>query len=86
MGIAPQGRLNREKGKPPSNNKIIMSFSTDNKAMKLVYSLLKKQLQELDKQLENSDPEFNTDDFKILLGKHALAKELFIRFKALTLE
>ena len=54
--------------------------------MKLVHSLLKKQLQELDKQLENSAKEFNTDDFKILLGKHALAKELFIRFKALTLE
>ena len=25
------------KGKPPPNNKIIMSFSTDDKAMKLVY-------------------------------------------------
>lgn len=82
MGIAPQGRLNREKGKPPSNNKIIMSFSTDNKAMKLVYSLLKKQLQELDKQLENSDPEFNTDDFKILLGKHALAEELIHKIQS----
>ena len=50
--------------------------------MKLVYSLLKKQLQELDKQLDNSDPEFNTDDFKILLGKHALAEELIHKIQS----
>ena len=48
----------------------------DNKAMKLLRSLLEKKLRELDKQLENSGTEFNTDDFKILLGKHALAEEL----------
>ena len=48
----------------------------DNKAMKLLRSLLEKKLLELDKQLENSGTEFNTDDFKILLGKHALAEEL----------
>jgi hypothetical protein len=53
-----------------------MSINTDNKAMKLLRSLLEKKLQELDKQLENSGTEFNTDDFKILLGKHALAEEL----------
>tara|TARA_B100000959_G_C14960173_1_gene615464 strand:- start:285 stop:473 length:189 start_codon:yes stop_codon:yes gene_type:complete len=59
-----------------------MSFSTDNKAMKLIHSLLEKQLQELDKQLENSDTEFNTDDFKILLGKHALAEELIHKIQS----
>ena len=53
-----------------------MSFNMDNKATKLLRSLLEKKLQELDKQLENSGTEFNTDDFKILLGKHALAEEL----------
>ena len=53
-----------------------MSINTDNKAMKLLRSLLEKKLQELDKQLENSEKEFYTDDFKILLGKHALAEEL----------
>ncbi len=53
-----------------------MSINTDNKAMKLLRSLLEKKLQELDKQLENSGTEFNTDDFKILLGKHTLAEEL----------
>ena len=59
-----------------------MSFSTDNKAMKLIHSLLEKQLQELNKQLENSDTEFNTDDFKILLGKHALAEELIHKIQS----
>ena len=44
--------------------------------MKLLRSLLEKKLQELDKQLENSGKEFYPDDFKILLGKHALAEEL----------
>ena len=59
-----------------------MSINTDNKAMKLIHSLLEKQLQELDKQLENSDTEFNTDDFKILLGKHALAEELIHKIQS----
>ena len=59
-----------------------MSFSTDSKAMKLIHSLLEKQLRELDKQLENSDTEFNTDDFKILLGKHALAEELIHKIRS----
>ena len=59
-----------------------MSFSTDNKAMKFINSLLEKQLQELDEQLENSDTEFNADDFKILLGKHALAEELIHKIQS----
>ncbi len=50
--------------------------------MKLIHSLLEKQLRELDKQLENSDTEFNTDDFKILLGKHALAEELIHKIRS----
>ena len=44
--------------------------------MKLLRLLLEKKLRELDKQLENSGKEFNTDDFKILIGKQAHAEDL----------
>lgn len=59
-----------------------MSINTDNKAMKLLRSLLEKKLQELDKQLENSGKEFYPDDFKVLLGKLALAEELIHEIQA----
>jgi hypothetical protein len=42
--------------------------------MKLLRSFLEKKLQELDKQLENYGKEFYPDDFKVLLGKLALAE------------
>ena len=38
--------------------------------------LLKKKLKELDKQLENTNQACNEDDFKILIGKQALAEDL----------
>lgn len=50
--------------------------------MKLLRSLLEKKLQELDKQLENSGKEFYPDDFKVLLGKLALAEELIHEIQA----
>jgi len=53
-----------------------MNINTDNKAMEILRARLEKKLRELDKQLEDSGKEFNTDDFKVLLGKHALAEEL----------
>ena len=42
----------------------------------LLCALLKKKLKALDAQLEKSFKSPNSDDFKILLGKHALAEEL----------
>ena len=44
--------------------------------MEILRARLEKKLRELDKQLEDCGKEFNTDDFKVLLGKHALAEEL----------
>ena len=38
--------------------------------------LLKKKLKDLDKQLENTHQACNEDDFKILMGKQALAEDL----------
>ena len=53
-----------------------MNVNTDNKAMEFFRVRLEKKLRDLDKQLEGSGKVFNTDDFKVLLGKHALAEEL----------
>lgn len=44
--------------------------------MELLRARLGKKLRDLDRQLEDSGKDFNTDDFKVLLGKHALAEEL----------
>ena len=59
-----------------------MSINTDNKAMKLLRSFLEKKLPEVDKLLETSGNEFYPDDFKVLLGKLALAEELIHEIQA----
>ena len=41
-----------------------------------VLILLKGKLEELDKQLENTNRTYNEDDFKILIGKQAFAEDL----------
>ena len=53
-----------------------MNINIDNRTTKILRTLLKRKIRELDKQFEKSGRECNTDDSKILLGKHALAEEL----------
>ena len=44
--------------------------------------LLKEKLKELDKQLENTNQACNEDDFKILIGKQALAEDLIYEIQS----
>ena len=44
--------------------------------MAFLLKLLKEKLKELDQQLENTNQVCNEDDFKILIGKQALAEDL----------
>lgn len=46
------------------------------KSMAFLLMLLKEKLKELDQQLENTNQVCNEDDFKILIGKQALAEDL----------